>query len=58
MDKKPDISKINVIQKILEEHMTYAFVIIHCSKANESKILEKLEQTPDIIEDNILVQMT
>ncbi|QLH06323.1 Lrp/AsnC ligand binding domain-containing protein [Nitrosopumilus ureiphilus] len=56
VDKKPGISKTNNIeQKVLDEHMAQAFVIIHCTKANESKVLTILEQIPEVIEADILV---
>ncbi len=56
VDKKPGISKIsNIEQKVVDEHMAHTFVILHCSKANESKVLTILKQIPEVMEADILV---
>ncbi len=56
VDKKPGISKINEIeQKVLDAHMAQAFITIHCSKADESKVLKNLEEITEVIEADVLV---
>jgi len=56
VDKKPGISKINKIeQKVLDEYMAHAFITIHCSKADESDIMKRLQEIPEIVEADILV---
>lgn len=56
VDKKPGISKTNEIeQKVLDAHMTQAFVTIHCSKSDESDVMKKLEGIPEVIEADVLV---
>ena len=56
VDKKLGISKTDEIeQNVLDEHMAQAFIIIHCSKLQEDKILEKLKEIPEIIEADVLL---
>ncbi|MEX0862645.1 Lrp/AsnC ligand binding domain-containing protein [Nitrosopumilus sp.] len=56
VDKKPGISKINKIeQKVLDEYMVHAFITIHCSKSDESDIMERLQEIPEVVEADILV---
>ena len=56
VDKKPGISKTNETeQEVLNAHMTQAFVIIHCSKSNESRVIKNLEEIPEVIEADVLV---
>ena len=56
VDKKPGISKINEIeQKVLDAHMAQAFITIHCSKSDESKVLKNLEEITEVVEADILV---
>ena len=35
--------------------MIQAFVTIHCSKTDESNVLQKLEEIPEVIEADMLV---
>ncbi len=56
VDKKPGISKINKIeQQVLDEYMAQAFIAIHCSKSEESNIIKRLEDIPEVVEADILV---
>ena len=56
VDKKPGISKTNEIeQEVLDTHMTQAFVTIHCSKSDESRVMKNLEEIPEVIEADVLV---
>jgi len=56
VDKKPGISKTDEIeQEVLDTHMTQAFVTIHCSKSNESRVIKNLEAIPEVIEADALV---
>ena len=56
VDKKPGISKINKIeQKVLDEYMAHAFITIHCSRSDESDIMKRLQEIPEIVEADILV---
>lgn len=53
---KPGISKINEIeQKVLDDHMAQAFITIHCSKSDESRVMKNLEEIPEVIEADVLV---
>ena len=50
------ISKINEIeQKILDTHMAQAFITIHCSKSDESRVMTNLEEIPEVIESDALI---
>jgi len=50
------ISKINEIeQKVLDDHMAQAFITIHCSKSDESRVMTNLEEIPEVIEADVLV---
>ncbi len=50
------ISKINEIeQKVLDDHMVQAFITIHCSKSDESRVMTNLEEIPEVIEADVLV---
>jgi len=56
VDKKPGISKINEIeQKVLDTHMAQAFITIHCSKSDESRVLKNLEEITEVVEADVLV---
>jgi len=56
VDKKPGISKINEVeQKVLDAHMAQAFITIHCSKSDESRVLKKLEEITEVVEADVLV---
>jgi len=56
VDNKPGISKINEIeQKVLDKHMAQAFITIHCSKSDESRVLKNLEEITEVIEADVLV---
>ena len=56
VDTKPGISKINEIeQKILDTHMTQAFIVIHCSKSNEFQVMKNLEDITEVVEVDVLV---
>jgi len=35
--------------------MAHAFITIHCSKADESDIMKRLQEIPEIVEADILV---
>ena len=53
---KSGISKTNEIeQKVLNDHMTQAFVIIHCSKSDEENIMKSLNNIPEIINADMLI---
>ena len=56
VDKKPGISKANAIeQKVLDVHTAQAFITIHCLKSEESNIMKKLEEIPEVIEADMLI---
>ena len=56
VDTKPGISKINKIeQKILDTHMTQAFIVIHCSKSDELQVMKNLEEITEVVEVDVLV---
>jgi len=56
VDKKPGILKINEDeQKVLDANMTQAFISIHCSMSDESNVMQKLEDIPEVIEADMLV---
>jgi DNA-binding Lrp family transcriptional regulator len=56
VDKKPGILKTNKTeQEVLDAHMAQAFITIHCAKSDESNIMEKLDEIPEVIEADILV---
>ncbi|MFB5620838.1 MAG: Lrp/AsnC ligand binding domain-containing protein [Nitrosopumilus sp.] len=56
VDKNPGIIKTNEIEReVLDTYMAQAFVMIHCLRSDESKILESLENTPEIIEADRLI---
>lgn len=41
--------------EILKQHMTQAYVIIHCSKLNLSQIIEDLKKIPEVVEGDSLL---
>ena len=56
VDNKPGILKVNEAEReVLDCHMAQAFVTIHCLKSNESKIMQKLEEIPEVIEADMLI---
>jgi len=56
VDKKPGILKINEIeQEVLDVHMAQAFVTIRCLKSNELKVMQNLEEIPEIVEADMLI---
>ena len=56
VDEKPGILKTNEVErKVLDEYMAQAFVTIHCSKSDESKIIQNLEKIPEVIEADMLI---
>ena len=56
VDEKPGISKINEIeQKVLDKHMAQAYVTIHCSKSDESRVINDLEKITEVVEADVLV---
>ena len=56
VDEKPGILKTNKVEReILDEYMAQAFVTIHCSKSDESKIMQNLEEIPEIVEADMLI---
>ncbi|MDH3766384.1 MAG: Lrp/AsnC ligand binding domain-containing protein [Nitrosopumilus sp.] len=56
VDKKSGISKTNEIeQKVLDNHMAQAFVVIHCAKSNEQNIIQKLDEIPEVVEADVLI---
>ena len=56
VDNKPGISKINEVeQKVLDTHMAQAFITIHCSKSDESRVLKNLEEITEVVEADVLV---
>jgi len=55
VDKKPGILKTSEVERVLDEYMAQAFVTIHCLKSDESKILQRLEEIPEVVESNMLV---
>lgn len=57
VDKKPGISKINTIeQNVLDEHMDFAYMIIHCLQSDKKIIIKKLEKITEVIEADILIE--
>ena len=55
VNEKPRILKTNELERVLDTYMVQAFVTIHCSKADESNVLQKLEEIPKVIEADMLV---
>ena len=56
VDKKSGISKVNEgEQKVLDTHAAQAFITIHCAKSDESKIMNILEEIPEVVEADVLV---
>ena len=56
VDKKPGILKTNELEReILDAYAAQAFVTIHRSKSDESDVLQKLEEIPEVIEADMLV---
>lgn len=56
VDKESGISKTNKIeQEVLDTHTAQAYITIHCLKSDEPKILQKLEEIPEVIEADLLV---
>ena len=49
------VKTTNVENEVLEKHMAQAFVIIHCNRSNEKKIIQSLNDIAEIIETNVLV---
>lgn len=51
VDKNPGIIKINKIERqVLDTYMAHAFMTVHCLKSDESKVIELLENIPEVIE--------
>ncbi|NJK78121.1 MAG: AsnC family transcriptional regulator [Nanoarchaeota archaeon] len=56
VNEKQSFKKITQSEKeILEKYMAQAFVILHCSKSQESSILQELEKVSEVIEADNLV---
>ena len=56
VDKKPGLQKTTESeQKVLDEHMAQAYIAIHCSKSNETKIIDELKNIPEVVEADLLV---
>jgi len=56
VDKKPGILKTSEVEReVLDEYMAQAFVTIHCLKSDGSKILQNLEEIPEVVEADMLV---
>ena len=56
VDKKPGILKTSEVEReVLNEYMAQAFVTIHCLKSDETKILQSLEEIPEVVEADMLV---
>lgn len=56
IDKKPGILKIDEIEReVLDTHMAQAFVIIHCFKSNEPKVMQNLKEIPEVIEADMVI---
>lgn len=56
VDKKPGILKINEIErKVLDTHMAQAFITIHCSKLDESNVMKRLNEIPEVVEADMLL---
>ena len=56
VDKKPGIVKTDEVeQKVLDAHAAQAFITIHCPKSEESNIMKRLEEIPEVIEADMLV---
>ncbi len=57
VDKKLEIIKANEIeQKVLDEHMAQAFILtVHRLKSDESYIVKRLQQIPEVIEVDLLI---
>ncbi len=56
VDKKPGILKTNKTeQEVLDAHMAQAFITIHCAKSDESNIMKKLDEIPEITEADMLI---
>ncbi len=57
VDKKPGILKVNEIeQKVLDEYTAQAYVItIHRVKTDESYIMKRLQEIPEVIEADHLI---
>ena len=57
VDKKPGILKVNEIeQKVLDEHMAQAYIItVHRVKTDESYIMKRLQEIPEVIEADLLI---
>ena len=56
VDNKPGILKVGKTEReVLDHHMAQAFVTIHCLKSNESKVMQNLEEIPEVIEADMLI---
>ena len=56
VDKNPGILKTNKIEReVLDTYMTQAFVTIHCSKFDESSVMQNLEEIPEVVEADMLI---
>ena len=56
VDKEPGFTKIDKIeQKVLDSHTAQAFITIHCSKSDESKVMKQLQGIPEVIEADMLI---
>jgi DNA-binding Lrp family transcriptional regulator len=56
VDKNPGISKTSKIEReVLDTYMTQAFVTIHCSKSDESSVIQNLDEIPEVVEADMLI---
>lgn len=56
VDEKNNFKKITQIEKeVLEKYMAQAFVIIHCTKSQESMVLQELKKITEVIEADGLI---
>jgi DNA-binding Lrp family transcriptional regulator len=54
--EKSKIIKINELeQDVLNSHMAQAFIIIDCLKSQEEKVIQKLNDIPEVVEMDMLV---
>jgi len=56
VDEKPGILKTNEVEReVLDAYMAQAFVTVHCLKSDEPKIMQRLEEIPEVVEVDMLV---
>ena len=56
VDKNLGISKTSKIEReVLDTYMTQAFVTIHCSKSDESSVIQNLDEIPEVVEADMLI---